>query len=345
GAALAFLVARYMASGWVERKVGGKLKKLYDGVEEEGWRFVAFTRLVPVFPFNLLNYALGLTRIKFSHYVISTFIFMAPGGIAYTYLGYAGKEALAGGEGLIQKGLMALGLLALAAFLPRFITRMRKESDTDASQACDLPGNEKIETRLTQKERKRIEKSIFQKYTKVATSPEGLFKYPTGLAGLETLEYNRDLVRALPDIVAASYCGVGNPFSLGSIGKGAWVLDIGCGAGVDTVLAAMIVGPDGKAAGVDMSAEMLARARENADETGLGNVTFKKVSAEELPFADGVFDVVISNSVFNLVVDKYKALKEVFRTLKPGGRLMMADQTLIGAMPRETAVMVKNWGR
>ena len=125
GAALAFLIARYLASDWVAHKAGGRLKQLIDGVEREGWRFVAFVRLVPLFPFNLLNYALGLTRLKFSHYLIATYVFMLPGAIAYTYLGYAGREAVAGGEGLIRKGLLALALLAIVAFLPRLVRILR----------------------------------------------------------------------------------------------------------------------------------------------------------------------------------------------------------------------------
>lgn len=125
GAALAFMVARYLASDWVESKTGGRLKQLKDGVENEGWRFVAFVRLVPIFPFNLLNYALGLTRIRFSHYLIATYVCMLPGAIAYTYLGYAGREAIGGGEGLIQKAMLALALLAVVAFLPRIIGHFR----------------------------------------------------------------------------------------------------------------------------------------------------------------------------------------------------------------------------
>lgn len=125
GAALAFLVARYLASGWVTQRTGGRMKQLVDGVEQEGWRFVAFVRLVPLFPFNLLNYALGLTRIRFWHYVLASYIFMLPGAIAYTWLGFAGREALAGGEGMIRNILIALALLASVAFLPRLIKRLR----------------------------------------------------------------------------------------------------------------------------------------------------------------------------------------------------------------------------
>ncbi len=134
GAVLAFIIARYLASDWVEQKTGGRLKKLKEGVENEGWRFVAFVRLVPLFPFNLLNYALGLTRIRLSHYFIATYVCMLPGAIAYTYLGYAGREAVAGAEGLIQKGLLALALLAIVAFLPRIISRLRQGSTLNIDQ-------------------------------------------------------------------------------------------------------------------------------------------------------------------------------------------------------------------
>ena len=124
GALLAFLTARYLASEWVERKTEGRLKQIMDGVESEGWRFVAFVRLVPIFPFNLLNYALGLTRIRLSHYVVASYFCMFPGALAYTYLGYVGREAIKGTEGIIQKGLLAVGLLALVVFIPRFVRRM-----------------------------------------------------------------------------------------------------------------------------------------------------------------------------------------------------------------------------
>ena len=125
GATLAFLIARYLASDWVTRKASGWMKQLMDGVEKEGWHFVAFVRLMPLFPFNLLNYALGITRISLLHYVVASYLFMLPGALAYTYLGYAGREAIAGGEGLIQKSLLALALLGLVAFLPRLIKRLR----------------------------------------------------------------------------------------------------------------------------------------------------------------------------------------------------------------------------
>lgn len=126
GAMISFIAARYLAHDWVEKKTGGRMKQLKQGVEGEGWKFVAFVRLVPLFPFNLLNYALGLTKIKFSHYSIATYIFMLPGALAYTYLGYAGREAIAGGDGLIQKIMLAFALLAIVGFLPSLIGRLRR---------------------------------------------------------------------------------------------------------------------------------------------------------------------------------------------------------------------------
>lgn len=126
GASLAFLIARYLAGDWVARKLGGHLKRLVDGVEKEGWRFVAFVRLVPLFPFNLTNYALGLTRISFLPYVITSFICMAPGAIAFSWLGHAGHGALSGDTSAIRYGLYALGLLAVIAFVPRLIKRTRQ---------------------------------------------------------------------------------------------------------------------------------------------------------------------------------------------------------------------------
>lgn len=126
GAMISFIAARYLAHEWVEKKTGGRIKQLKQGVEGEGWKFVAFVRLVPLFPFNVLNYALGLTKIKFSHYFIATYLFMLPGAFAYTYLGYVGREAIAGGDGLIQKVMLALAFLAIVGFLPGLITRLRR---------------------------------------------------------------------------------------------------------------------------------------------------------------------------------------------------------------------------
>jgi arsenite methyltransferase len=200
-----------------------------------------------------------------------------------------------------------------------------------------------METQISQKDKDQIEAGIRSKYVKVAENPEGLFKYPTGRAGLEALDYDPGLIRALPEAVIASYCGAGNPFSLGQINQGLAVLDIGCGAGVDTILAAMMAGPSGKAVGVDIVPEMLQRAEENLKMTDLKNVIFKKASGEKLPFEDSSFDVVISNSVINLIPDKVGTLKEAMRVLKPDGRLMIADQIMVGRLQRDIKARLASW--
>jgi uncharacterized membrane protein YdjX (TVP38/TMEM64 family) len=125
GATIAFLLARGIAGPWVARRLGGRLCRLVDGVSAEGWRFVALMRLVPLVPFNLLNYALGLTGISLPVYVAASFVCMLPGAIAYTWLGYAGRSAAAGNMSALRYGLLGLGVLALIAFVPRLVRRFR----------------------------------------------------------------------------------------------------------------------------------------------------------------------------------------------------------------------------
>jgi uncharacterized membrane protein YdjX (TVP38/TMEM64 family)/rhodanese-related sulfurtransferase len=127
GAGIAFLIARHLAGPWVTQRAGeGMVGRLLAGVASEGWRFVAFVRLMPLFPFNLLNYAMGLTRIRFDHYLLTSFICMAPGGLAYAWLGHAGKEAASGSADAIRAGVWALGLLATALLIPRWIKQVRE---------------------------------------------------------------------------------------------------------------------------------------------------------------------------------------------------------------------------
>lgn len=128
GAAVAFVAARYVLGDWVKKRAGGKLHAIMGGVEAEGWRFVALTRLVPAVPFNLLNYGLGLTTIPLRHYVLATLICMAPGTAAYAWLGHAAKQAAGGNSDALQFALMGLGLLALIVFLPRVMRRMKDTS-------------------------------------------------------------------------------------------------------------------------------------------------------------------------------------------------------------------------
>jgi uncharacterized membrane protein YdjX (TVP38/TMEM64 family) len=136
GAALAFLIARYLSADWVGRRAGPRLRRLNDGVAEEGWRFIAFVRLVPLFPFNLLNYVLGLTRIRFATYVTASAVYMLPGALAYTWLGHAGRQAVGGDEGMVHNGLIALALVSAIAFLPRWLRKLRGRPMLDVARAA-----------------------------------------------------------------------------------------------------------------------------------------------------------------------------------------------------------------
>jgi SAM-dependent methyltransferase len=200
-----------------------------------------------------------------------------------------------------------------------------------------------MEIQLTLEDNQRIRDGIQEKYRKVAANPEGLFNYPTGRAGLETLGYSPKIINSLPDEVRNCYCGVGNPFSLGEIKEGDAVMDIGCGVGIDLIFAAKIVGPSGRVVGVEMVSEMLDRGKRNIKTMGLENVTFVEGSAEKLDFPEDSFDVVISNGVFNLIPNKEGAVAEVFRLLKPGGRFMIADQLLVGALQKDLKSRIDSW--
>jgi uncharacterized membrane protein YdjX (TVP38/TMEM64 family)/rhodanese-related sulfurtransferase len=145
GAAIAFLIARFIAADWLEAKIGGRLKRLKEGVEQEGWRFVAFLRLVPVFPSILINYALGLTRIKFSHYFFTSYICKLPAVAAYVYVGHAGLEAISGTENIIPTVLIGMTLIGIALFIPRLIINLRRDPPMDVAELkAQLQAGEKI---------------------------------------------------------------------------------------------------------------------------------------------------------------------------------------------------------
>ena len=175
--------------------------------------------------------------------------------------------------------------------------------------------------------------AIQEEYAEVAACPLKGFHFHTGRFLADRLGYPADRVDALRDPVVESFAGVGNPFSWGDLAPGETVVDLGCGAGFDTFLAAQMVGPEGRVIGVDMTPAMLQKARRNAELLGLSNVDLREGFLEELPVADATADVVISNGVINLCPDKATVLAEAFRVLKPGGRLQIADIIVAKAVP------------
>jgi len=170
--------------------------------------------------------------------------------------------------------------------------------------------------------------SIRAEYAAVAAEPDRGFHFHTGYRLAAILGYPQEWIESLPAGAVASMAGTGNPFTLGEIQPGERVVDCGSGAGADALIAARIVGPTGRVIGIDMTPEMLAKARASASQAGLTNVEFREGILEALPVETGWADIVISNGVLNLVPDKAAALAEIHRVLRPGGRLQAADIVL-----------------
>jgi arsenite methyltransferase len=187
-----------------------------------------------------------------------------------------------------------------------------------------------------------LKSEIRKTYALVCEQPDEDFIFPTGRAWAEGLDYPRDLLARVPEIAAESFAGVANPFALGALEPGEVVLDVGSGAGTDSLVAAQMVGAEGCVTGIDMTPEMLGKARA-ADEMGATNVEFVEGDVERLPFADESFDVVISNGVIDLVPDKGAVFSEIHRVLRPGGRIQIADVTIQTPVSEEGRRKIDLW--
>jgi SAM-dependent methyltransferase len=187
-----------------------------------------------------------------------------------------------------------------------------------------------------------LKREIKRTYASLSQEPEKDFVFPTGRAWAEDLDYPQELAK-VPEAAAESFAGVANPFSLGRLEPGEQVADLGCGAGTDSLVAAQMVGPDGHVTGIDMTPEMLAKARAAADELGVENADFVEGEIEHLPFADESIDVVISNGVIDLVPDKDAVFAEIFRVLRPGGRMQLADVTIQNPVSEEGRRNIDLW--
>ena len=188
-----------------------------------------------------------------------------------------------------------------------------------------------------------LKREIKKTYACVSEQPDVDFIFPTGRAWAEDLGYPAEELAAVPDAAVESFAGVANPWELGRLEPGERVLDLGCGAGTDTLVAAQMVGPEGRVTGIDMTPEMLAKARGAADELGTENVELVEAEVEQLPFPDASFDVVISNGVIDLIPDKDAVFAELFRVLVPGGRLQIADVTIQNPVSAEGRRNIDLW--
>lgn len=180
-------------------------------------------------------------------------------------------------------------------------------------------------------------------YASVARDPGKGYHFHTGRAAASRLGYDEQLLAGVPEANLASFAGTGNPFAAGPIHPTESVIDVGSGAGLDALIAARLAGPLGRVIGVDMTPEMLAKARAGAAAMGLQNVEFREGYAEALPLPDAAADVVISNGVLNLTVDKTATLREWFRVLKPGGRLQAGDILVERPLPPDAVEDISLW--
>ena len=189
----------------------------------------------------------------------------------------------------------------------------------------------------------QLRQAIQAEYALVAQEPERGFHFHTGRPLAALLGHEEDWLEGIPEPTIASFAGTGNPFSLGALQAGEHVVDVGSGGGIDSLIAAKMVGPSGRVVGVDMTPAMLEKARTSAAAAGLGNVEFREGFGEALPVDDGWADVVISNGVLNLMPDKDAALREMARVLKPGGRLQLGDILVQQEVPASAKQQIDLW--
>jgi len=188
-----------------------------------------------------------------------------------------------------------------------------------------------------------LRRAIQIEYAAVATEPQGDYHFHTGRGLAQFLGYDETWLEGVPESTIASFAGTGNPFRMRKLEPGERVVDVGCGAGMDSLIAARMTSPKGQVISVDMTPAMIHKAAAGARKAGIQNVTFREGFAEALPVADGWADVVISNGVLNLMPDKEAGLREMARVLRPGGRLQIGDILVDRAVPESAKAKIDLW--
>ena len=192
-------------------------------------------------------------------------------------------------------------------------------------------------------ESETLREAIREQYRAVASEPGRGYHFHTGRPLAAILGYEEEWLAGIPEASIESFAGTGNPFSHALPEAGCRIVDVGCGAGIDSLIAARLAGPDSKVVGIDMTTEMLDKAVAAAEEAGLANVEFRRGYGEELPVADDWADLLISNGVLNLMPDKERALSEMHRVLKPGGRLQIGDILVTKPVPQGAKDRIELW--
>ncbi len=189
----------------------------------------------------------------------------------------------------------------------------------------------------------KIRDSIRKKYRDVSVSPCGKFRYPTGIEGLKFLGYDLSILEDMPDNIFEYFCGVGNVFKAGKLEKGEAILDVGCGSGFDLIYAYVLASGDGIFCGIDLTYEMIEKGKRILKLIKISDIHLSVASSEEIPFRKNTFDLVISNGVINLSPEKEGSFSEIYRILKKGGRLQLADIVLKERLPREVSGSLEAW--
>lgn len=263
--------------------------------------------------------SLNLTRVTMGVIVIVGLLFFKP--LAYFV-----------GAMMIFAGLTGV------CFLEKFFSRFFSGS-TSCSTTANLSNNLK---KMTPED---IKQAVREKYSQVASTPGIKFNFPVGRKFAESVGYSRELLDKLPPSMWESFTGAGNPQPYVDIKPGEKVLDLGCGAGLDLYLYTQATGPDGRVYGLDISQEMIAKARHNMEMLNVQNVEFFRTSADSIPLPDGSVDVVTANGIYNLSPDKNAVMREVARVLRPGGRTIFAEIVLKAPLPEEIRKNINDWFR